>query len=277
MGNDYQAELLCGAGPQAAGFFEGSDHAVEGNVLAEKENLVLTVKVIIKVSRREVGGRGNAAHAGFGEATHAELFSGSTQDFQAAGKIAALNTGLVPGSDPFARQFGLLAARTTDIPKVTRRGRNCQQNTNECSDNEQPFSLAGESPKIAQPAEFFDELMKRTQVNLNCSARKEPRGIVVQNLALGLVPNRQCVELLNVALDFGHAGPRPVRSPENLIGNIFDTRKIFQEFLGRDAGDIHVHVLVAANQEKRFFHPERPSTMGENHNEIGIIDGNVIA
>src|SRR6266850_1991358 len=99
MGNDHQAQPLGRACSQAAGFFEGRDHAVEGNVLAEKENLMLTVEVVIKVSRREVGGRGNAAHAGFGKAGDAELFSGGTQDFQTASKITALNTALVPASD----------------------------------------------------------------------------------------------------------------------------------------------------------------------------------
>src|SRR5882724_9644667 len=99
MGNDHQAQPLGRACSQAAGFFEGSDHAVEGNVLAEKENLVLTVEVVVKVGRREVGGRGNAAHAGFGEATHAKLFSGGAQDLQSPRKITALNTALVPASD----------------------------------------------------------------------------------------------------------------------------------------------------------------------------------
>jgi hypothetical protein len=75
------------------------------------------------------------------------LFSGGAQDFQAAGMITALNTGLVPGSPQLARQFGLLAARTADIPKVTRRERRCQQNTNTCSDNEQPFSTHRIFPK----------------------------------------------------------------------------------------------------------------------------------
>jgi hypothetical protein len=98
------------------------------------------VEVVVKVGGREVGGGGDVAHTGFGKAADAELFSGGTQDFQAAGKVTALNTGLVPASDSFARQFGLLAARTTDIPKVTRRERGCQRNTNLCSDSEQPFS-----------------------------------------------------------------------------------------------------------------------------------------
>src|SRR6266850_4664255 len=142
MGDDYQAESLGGAGPQAAGLLEGREHAVEGNILAEEKNFVFPLEVVVKVGGREVGGGGDVAHAGFGKATDAELFSSGTQDFQAPCKITALNTGLVSGSDPFARQFGLLAARTTGIAKFTRRDWRCQQNTNTCSDNEQPFSAA---------------------------------------------------------------------------------------------------------------------------------------
>src|SRR6266850_4636177 len=149
MGDDYQAELLGGADPQAAGLLKGREQAVEGNILAEKKNFVLALEVVVKVGGREVGGSGDVAHTGFGKAGDAELFSGGTQDFQAASKITALDAGLVPGSDSFARQFGPLAAGATDIPKVTRRGRRCQQNTNTCSDNERLFSRAGTSPKIA--------------------------------------------------------------------------------------------------------------------------------
>src|SRR5467141_1945259 len=151
MGDDYQAELLGGAGLQAAGFLDCREQAVEGNILAEEKNFMLALEVVVKVGGREVGGGGDVAHTGFGKAADAELLSGGAQDFQAAGKIAALNTGLVPGSDPFARQLGLLAARTTDIPKVTRGGHRCQQNTNACSDNEQPFSTAEGHSQNSRP------------------------------------------------------------------------------------------------------------------------------
>src|SRR6266850_2552443 len=118
MGDDYQSELLGGAGSRAAGLLEGRDQAVEGNILAEKKNFVFPLEVVVEIGGREVGGGGDVAHAGFGKAADAELFSGSTQDFQAASKITALDAGLVPGSDPFARQFGLLTAHATDIPKL---------------------------------------------------------------------------------------------------------------------------------------------------------------
>src|SRR5882672_11001827 len=67
MGNDYQAELLGGAGPRAAGLLEGREQAVEGNILAEKKNFVFPLEVVVEVGGREVGGGGDVAHTGFGE------------------------------------------------------------------------------------------------------------------------------------------------------------------------------------------------------------------
>jgi hypothetical protein len=104
MGNDHQAQLLRGACSQSASLFHSSEHAVEGNVLAEEKDFVLSPEVVVEVARREVGGRGNITHTGFGEAAYAKLFSGGAQDFQTPRKVAALNTALVPASDPFAWQ-----------------------------------------------------------------------------------------------------------------------------------------------------------------------------
>jgi hypothetical protein len=102
MGNDHQAQLLRGACSQPASLFHGSEHAVEGNVLAEEKDFVLSPEVVVEVARREVGGRGNITHTGFGEAAYAKLFSGGAQDFQTPRKVTALNAALVPTSDPFA-------------------------------------------------------------------------------------------------------------------------------------------------------------------------------
>src|SRR5258708_16314993 len=99
MGNDHQTQLLGGTGSQAASLFEGSEHAVEGDVLAEEKNFVFSPEVVVEVGRREVGGCGNIAHARFGKAAQAKLFSGGAQDLQAARKITALHTALVPASD----------------------------------------------------------------------------------------------------------------------------------------------------------------------------------
>src|ERR1700687_118627 len=109
------------------------------------------------------------------------------------------------------------------------------------------------------------------------SARKELRGIVVENLALGLMAYPQRVELLDVSLDCRHARPGPIRSPKHLVGNLFDSREVFKEFLRRDAGDIHMQVLVAANKKKSLFHPQRSSAVRKDTEEIRVVDRHVIA
>src|SRR5712692_10429166 len=109
------------------------------------------------------------------------------------------------------------------------------------------------------------------------SARKKPRCVVEKNFSLHLLGKGQRQELLDVPLDFRNAGPRPIRAPEHFVGDLFDPREIIQEFLRRDAGDVHVHILVAADQEESLFHPERAATVGENDGEIRKINADIIA
>src|SRR5712671_5657735 len=90
MEGDYGAKLFRGAGSCAARSVEIGDQAVEGIVLAEEENFVFAVKIVVEVGGREVGGCGDFAHSGFGVAAGAEFASGSAQDVQPAGEIAAL-------------------------------------------------------------------------------------------------------------------------------------------------------------------------------------------
>src|SRR5437588_2280342 len=108
------------------------------------------------------------------------------------------------------------------------------------------------------------------------SSRKQPRRIVVQNLTLRRGPNRQGMELFNVSLDCRDAGPGPVRTPQDFISHVFDSRKIFHQFPGWDSGNIHVHVLVPPHEEKRFVHPEWSATVRENDHEIWIVDAHVV-
>src|SRR5713226_10397945 len=109
------------------------------------------------------------------------------------------------------------------------------------------------------------------------STRKKPRRIVVQNLPLRRGPNWKRVELLNVSLDLRYTWPRPVRAPQDFVCYIFDSRKIFHQFLRGDSGDIHVHVLVPANQEKSFVHPQWSAAVRQNDHEIRIVNANIIA
>jgi K+-sensing histidine kinase KdpD len=70
------------AGP--ARVLERLEQAVERAILAEKENLVLPLKVVIQVRGREVGGHGDIAHPGRRVATRPEYARGRPQDRDAA-------------------------------------------------------------------------------------------------------------------------------------------------------------------------------------------------
>ena len=100
---------------------------------------------------------------------------------------------------------------------------------------------------------------------------------VVKDLALGFFAQSERVKFVDVAFDFGDAGAGPVGAPEDFVGDFFDARKIFEEFLWRDAGDVHEHVFVAPHEEEGFVHPKWAAAMGEDDDEIGIVDADVVA
>ena len=49
-----------------------------------------------------------------------------------------------------------------------------------------------------------------------------------------------------IALDVGHAGPRPVSAEQGLVRDLFQAREIFQQQFGRDAADIEIDIGMAA-------------------------------
>ncbi len=92
--NDHQAKLFRGAGSQSASFLKGGDQAVERNVLAEEEDLVL---VVVKVGGGKIGGGSDVAHTGFRHATNSKLFARGAQDLKAARQIATAKTDIAAG------------------------------------------------------------------------------------------------------------------------------------------------------------------------------------
>ena len=96
-------------------------------------------------------------------------------------------------------------------------------------------------------------------------------------MTLGFLGEGEGVELVEVALNFRDAGSGPVGAPEDFVGDFFDARKIFEEFLRGDAGDVHVHIFVAAHEEEGFVHPEGPATVGEDDDQVGVVDADIIA
>jgi hypothetical protein len=105
---------------------------------------------------------------------------------------------------------------------------------------------------------------------------KKAGGVVVENFLLGGGGDGQGEEFFDVAADIGNARPGPVRAEENFVGNFLDAREIFHELLGRNAGDVHVHIFVPSNKEERFLHPERPTAVGKDEDEVGIVDGDIV-
>ena len=82
--------FACRLASDATSLFQVGDQAVECVVLAEEENFVFAAEIVVKIGGGQVGGGGDFAHAGLGEAAGAEFAAGGSKDFEAAGQIAAL-------------------------------------------------------------------------------------------------------------------------------------------------------------------------------------------
>src|SRR5713101_2693163 len=99
----------------------------------------------------------------------------------------------------------------------------------------------------------------------------------VEDLALGFFEEGEGEEFFDVAFDFGDSWAGPVGAPEDFVGNFLDAGKIFEELLRGDAGDVHVHVFVAAYEKESFVHPEGAAAVGEDDDEIGVVDADIVA
>ncbi len=99
------------------------EQAVQRPVLAEEEQLLLAAEVVIQVPRREVGGDGDVAHAGGGEAAGAEHAGGGAHDFDTAGlgafrtTVRRLNHGSILAEPGRARLTGSIR-RAAHSPRV---------------------------------------------------------------------------------------------------------------------------------------------------------------
>ena len=58
----------------------GREHLIEGAILAVEQQIVLAVEIVIEVGGRQVGGVGNVAHPGVGEAAIAKQPGGGAQN-----------------------------------------------------------------------------------------------------------------------------------------------------------------------------------------------------
>ena len=91
--DDCAKFFACGLRSHAASSLEIGDQAIEGVVLAEEEDFVFAAEIVIEVGRGEIGGSGDFAHAGFGEAPRAKFATGGAQNLEAASEVAALEAG----------------------------------------------------------------------------------------------------------------------------------------------------------------------------------------
>jgi hypothetical protein len=78
------------AGPRRA---QREQQPVQRAILAEEQDLVLAAEVVVQVARGQVGGEGDLAHAGGGEAADPEDARRGAQDVQAAGVGAPAGAG----------------------------------------------------------------------------------------------------------------------------------------------------------------------------------------
>src|SRR5260370_26149173 len=90
---DDGAEFFACGGLCASRLFEISDQAIECAVLAEKKDFVFAAEIVVKVSRGEVGGSRDFAHARLGKAASAEFTPGGAEDFESARFVATLQAG----------------------------------------------------------------------------------------------------------------------------------------------------------------------------------------
>src|ERR1700740_1163313 len=95
---DDGAEFFACGGLGASSLFEISDQAIESAVLAEKEDFIFAAEIVVKVSRGEISGGRDFAHARLGKAAGAKFAAGGAKDFESARFVATLQAGATHGN-----------------------------------------------------------------------------------------------------------------------------------------------------------------------------------
>src|SRR5689334_18571696 len=88
---------------------------------------------------------------------------------------------------------------------------------------------------------------------LHSAAARLRRPDLQRGLAEDLLLHRrgqgEFLELVQVLLDVRNAGAGPVRPEQRLVRDLFQSREVLQQYFGRDAADVKMHVAMAAQQE----------------------------
>src|SRR5438270_6401869 len=65
-----------------------------------------------------------------------------------------------------------------------------------------------------------------------------------ENLLLTLRTERERAKLVEIFFDVGYAGPRPVCPEQSFLRDLIETRKIFEQRIGRNSADVQKYVGV---------------------------------
>src|SRR3984957_9917592 len=119
----------------------------------------------------------------------------------------------------------------------------------------------GDSVAPAPCRRFFFPNLARCPSPL---ARKEGGGVVVEDFLFCGGAERERMELGDVLGHLVYAGAGPVGAPEDFVGDVLEAGESLGEVWRRDAADVHMKILVAADEEESFGHPDGAAAVGED-------------
>ena len=199
VGRRQRAEPVGKRALPASRFGERFEQTFERSILAEVQDLFLAGEIVIQIRRREVGGDGDVAHAGRGEAAGAEHAGRRAENLDAA-RVG-------PPAAP-----GRLAQRFRALPLFRTAVRSSNHGSifvARASGRQAPADLSG-NPYEARAARFYNRLVT--------SARRYVAAVAAVGVATGLLElvghtvngiTAAQVLLLVLLLDARFCGTRP--------------------------------------------------------------------
>src|SRR5437868_9353734 len=95
--------------------------------------------------------------------------------------------------------------------------------------------------------------------SLLCSIAENRRRVFPEHFFLDRLAVAQRAEVRDVFSGRSHAGRRPVRSPQDLVRDLREMRDVSRQQLRRNAGEIEMHIRMAAREKKSLLAVERTS------------------
>src|SRR5580658_4701311 len=191
----------------------------------------------------------------------------------AIGKNAAFavdiaNAG-ISGNDTFQAFRGRSTGHAGHNLSLNQIGYRCGSRARRC---------AGNATFIYTPKEAYipDGFWQQRRLLGSESSRPDTQRCLAQDLLLKSFIQWQRPEFIKILLNVRHPRTRPIRTEQSLVRNLFETRKILEQALGRDPADVEIHVGMAANEKECGLHPERTPPMRQQDPELGKIDSDVV-